>query len=226
MNMINREKFLKNCPETVGNILTGMERCGELAFSELPEGNTVLVIVDVINGFVRECAMACADIGRIVNPIAELMKTFTAKGMPAVAFGDCHTDASAEFASFPPHCLKGTSEAELVPELKKAGDYIMIPKNSTNGFLEREWQEALCKNPQTNTFVVCGDCTDICVLQFCLSMKAWFNMNNRTSRIIIPLDCVDTYGADNHNADFMNLAAYKIMSDSGIEFVSHINTKD
>ena len=81
MNMINREKFLKNCPETVGNILTGMERCGELAFSELPEGNTVLVIVDVINGFVREGAMACAEIGRIVNPIAELMKTFTAKGM-------------------------------------------------------------------------------------------------------------------------------------------------
>ncbi len=61
MNMINREKFLKNCPETVGNILTGMEKCGELAFSELPEGNTVLVIVDVINGFVREGAMACAD---------------------------------------------------------------------------------------------------------------------------------------------------------------------
>ena len=31
---------------------------------------------------------------------------------------DAHTKDSKEFDSFPPHCIKGTEEAELVDELK------------------------------------------------------------------------------------------------------------
>lgn len=32
---------------------------------------------------------------------------------------DCYTLNNVEFKDFPPHCIRGTSEAELVDELKK-----------------------------------------------------------------------------------------------------------
>lgn len=80
----------------------------------------------------------------------------------------------------------------------------------------------LVRKPKVNTFIVAGDCTDICVMQFCLTLKTWFTAQNRTSEIIVPLNCVETYDSPGHNADFMNIAAYKIMKDSGIKFVSEI----
>ncbi len=219
---INREKLTAAAAEAALGLAHKLEGCEKLSLSSLPEGNTALVLVDIINGFIKEGAMSCAEIGRIIPHTVSLTEKFKEGGRPIFAFADCHSEGAAEFLSFPVHCLKNTSESEIVSELKAVGGYTLIPKNSTNGFLEKGWQEILCKNPQINTFVVCGDCTDICVLQFCLSLKTWFNMSDRASRIIVPVNCVDTYGADGHNADLMNLAAFKIMSDSGVEFVSEI----
>ncbi len=101
-------------------------------------------------------------------------------------------------------------------------DCFIIKKNSTNGFHEKEFMHALVSNPTVTSFVVVGDCTDICVMQLCLTLKTWFTAQNRQSEIIVPVNCVETYDSPDHNADFMNIAAYKLMKDSGIKFVSEI----
>lgn len=48
------------------------------------------------------------------------------------------------------------------------------------------------------TYLVTGDCTDICVLQFVLSAKAWHNTRNLPLRILVPTALTDTFDAPGH----------------------------
>lgn len=203
------------------NILAEMESLPSINMSEIPAEGTAMVIVDAVNGFIREGAMSSPRIERIVPNIVSLMKKCKEKNIPIAAFADCHGEDCAEFASFPPHCIKGTSESEIVDEIKAEGGYKLIEKNSTNGFHEKAFRDCL-ESCGKSRFIVTGDCTDICVLQFCLSLKTFFTQKNLQSEIIIPLNCVETYDAPYHDAVFMNAAAYKILKDSGIKFVSEI----
>ena len=117
--------------------------------------------------------------------------------------------------SYPPHCLAGTDEARLCQEIAEACPCTLIEKNSTNGFLEPVFAAWLRDNPDIDTYVVAGDCTDICVLQFVLAAKAWHNARNRPLRLILPIDLVDTFDAPGHPADLMNLAALSLMRSAG-----------
>jgi len=209
------------CRETVCGLIAEIRGLPQMDVSELVPEKTALIIVDLVNGFVREGAMASPLIEDIVPNIARLAAEFKSRGIPVAALADCHKENCAEFKSFPVHCLENTSESELVEELADFGCYT-IKKNSTNGFHEKEFMHALVSNPSVTNFVIVGDCTDICVMQLCLTLKTWFTAQNRQSEIILPLNCVETYDAPGHNADFMNIAAYKLMKDSGIKFVSEI----
>lgn len=207
--------------KTTGKIAEEINGLGAISFSEIPAEGTAMVIVDAVNGFIREGAMSSKRIESIIPNIVSLMKKCKEKNIPIAAFADCHGEKCAEFESFPSHCIKGTSESEIVDEIKAEGGYKLIEKNSTNGFHEKQFRDCLEENGKSR-FIVTGDCTDICVLQFCLSLKTYFTQRNLQSEIIIPLKCVETYDAPYHEAGFMSLAAYKILKDSGIKFVSEI----
>lgn len=208
----------KRAVEDIANEINSLEA---INFSDIPSEGTAMVIVDAVNGFIREGAMSSKRIESIIPNIVSLMKKCKEKSIPIAAFADCHGESCAEFSSFPPHCIKGTSESEIVDEIKAEGGYKLIEKNSTNGFHEKQFRDCLEANGKSR-FIVTGDCTDICVLQFCLSLKTYFTQKDMQSEIIIPLNCVETYDAPYHEAGFMSLAAYKILKDSGIKFVSEI----
>ncbi len=210
-----------DCRETVRGLIAEIRALPQMDVSELIPEKTALIIVDVVNGFIREGAMASPLIEDIVPNAAGLAEECKRRGIPVAALADCHKENCAEFASFPPHCIENTRESELVDELRDK-DCFIIKKNSTNGFHEKEFMHALVSNPTVTSFVVVGDCTDICVMQLCLTLKTWFTAQNRQSEIIVPVNCVETYDSPDHNADFMNIAAYKLMKDSGIKFVSEI----
>ncbi len=212
------------CREVVSGLIAEIRSLPQADISEFVTEKTALIIVDVVNGFIREGAMASPIIEGIVPNVASLAEACKGRGIPIAALADCHRENCAEFASFPPHCIENTSESELVDELKDK-DCFIIKKNSTNGFHEKEFMHALVANPAVNTFIVVGDCTDICVMQLCLTLKTWFTQQNRQSEIIIPVNCIETYDSPDHNADFMNISAYKLMKDSGIKFVSEIKFK-
>lgn len=222
---IEMVKFSNEAAETAkkaaGEIAEEINGLGAMSFDHIPAEGTAMVIVDAVNGFIREGAMSSKRIESIIPNIVSLMKKCKEKNIPIAAFADCHGEKCAEFESFPPHCIKGTSESEIVDEIKTEGGYKLIEKNSTNGFHEKDFLNCLETNGKSR-FIVTGDCTDICVLQFCLSLKTWFTQKNLQSEIIIPLNCVETYDAPYHEAGFMSLAAYKILKDSGIKFVSEI----
>ena len=147
--------------------------------SSIKKENTALIIIDMVNGFVREGAMKNELAEDIIEPITELMGFFKANDMPIVALADSHEETSPEFERYGRHCVKGTSEAEIVDEIKAVGGYKLINKSCTNGVLEEEFQQWLKDNPQITDFIVTGVCTDICVMQFCLTLRALFDKNGQ-----------------------------------------------
>ena len=94
---------LSSCNDTVKSLADEIGALPSMKWSEISPDNSALIIVDVVNGFIREGAMASSDIEDIIKPIALLMKRFNEKEMPVVALADCHKKDCAEFASFPEH---------------------------------------------------------------------------------------------------------------------------
>lgn len=190
------------------------------------QDKAALIIVDMINGFINQGAMSSERIKDVIGANVRVLQAFKAGNMPVAAFADCHEKGCAEFSAYPEHCLDGDIESEVIDELKDIGGnyYRLIRKNSTNGFIEKGFEDFLNDKNLTciDTFVITGCCTDICVLQFALCLKTYGNMTNKAFRIIIPADCVETYDAPWHQADFTNIAAYKLLKDAGAEFVSEI----
>lgn len=191
-----------------------------IKYIELVPDKTALVVIDLVNGFTREGLLQSPRVEIIVPEGARIVTTCKNLGISVIAFADCHPENSPELAVYGNHCQEGTSESELVDELKEIGGYTLIKKNSSNGFLEPLFQQWLELNPQVTDFVVIGDCTDICIMQFCLTLKAYFNMLNRESRIVVPVNAVDTFDFELHHGDLTHTMALYNMSLNGIQIVA------
>ena len=192
----------------------------------LDKDKTAVFIVDMVDGFVYSGALSSPRVAAIVNNIAELNEK--TKGYKKMFFLDCHEDNSQELMYFPHHCVKGTNEVELISELKtehsNGPETFYVEKNSTNGFFSNGFQEWLKKyENEVDNFIVTGCVTDICVLQFTLSLKAYFNEKNKDKRVIVPMDAVEFYDVGSHDGNLMNLFALYNMHINGIEVVEKIN---
>jgi len=182
---------------------------------------TLFIVVDMVNGFCRTGNLAHPRCGAIVSGIAELASVMQKRGVKTIAFEDSHTPESAEFASFPPHCLSDSSESATVEEIAKYIDYF-ISKNSTNGALMPGFLDAHVYMGY-DCIIVTGVCTDICVLQLCLTLKAEYNRRNLPLILIVPSKLCATYDASWHDGDYYQEAALKIMAGMGIEIVENID---
>lgn len=223
---LDRNKTMNGSLETISGIMDAIERLPGVSLDELageggPEG-TVLVVVDMVNGFAREGALKSDRVEAIIPEIEIISRKCDSKGIRKLAFADCHTEASLEFKAYPAHCIKGTREGEMVDELKNVGGYHIISKNSTNGFLEEEFQNWLRLNEKVRNFILVGDCTDICILQFAVSLKTYFNIRDIESRVIVPVNAVDTYDLGLHNAELLNIMALFMMMGNGVELAAGI----
>ena len=188
----------------------------------LRDGKTALVIVDMVNGFLTEGVLSSPRSASILPACETLLQFAKDNRIPTVAFADCHEPDCIEFQSFPPHCIRGTSESELAPRLEQISGYLKIEKNSTNGAITPEFQTWLAKNAAITRIVVCGVCTDICVMQFCLTLKTLCNQANRPMEVLVPVNVVETYDAPGHNADECNAAALQFMAQAGITLTCEI----
>lgn len=222
MKFLQKNEFLQKSNETLASILDMLEKLPVVKFDEIEADKAVLVIIDMTNGFAKEGALKSDAVKELIPRICELSEICDRRKIRKIAFADCHTDESPEFDAYPKHCMKGTAESEIVDEIKNIGGYTLIEKNSTNGFLEEAFRKWLLENPDINTFILTGDCTDICVQQFAITLKAYFNMNNKRARVIVPLNAVDTYDLGVHDRNLMNVMAAYNMIINGVEVVRDI----
>ena len=197
----------------------------EIRLSSLDKNRTALIVVDMVNGFVYSGPLASARVATKVENIVELNRKM--KGYKKLFFRDTHSDDSKEFCSFPVHCIKGDKEAELIPELmtqdSQGQETYYIEKNSTNGFHAEGFKEWINKyEDEVDNFIITGCVTDICVLQFSLTLKSYFNEKNKEKRIIVPANMVETYDGGSHDGNLINLISLYNMHTSGIEVVDGV----
>ncbi|WP_289197229.1 isochorismatase family cysteine hydrolase [uncultured Dubosiella sp.] len=175
----------------------------------------VVFVVDMVNGFVHEGALSDKRIETIVPAIEKLIRD---KGYPAVFVCDSHTGEAREFAAYPPHCVQGSHEAAVIDDLSPYARDV-LPKNSTNTFMAPAFQRRLPELLETyRDFVITGCCTDLCVLQFALSLQSYLNENDdRNHRVIVPANAVETFHLDGtHEAEAWNAMALANMAANGI----------
>ena len=181
---------------------------------------SLLVIVDMVNGFVKKGNMADISINDCTVNIVELIKKNISEENYLLAFNDNHQLGCNEFNIFPVHCLDNTDESQLVDEIKIFEDKIkVIKKNCTNGFMSKEYLPYFNSLKDLNEIVVVGCCSDICVLQYCLAMQTYINENDLNVSITCYKDCIDTYNSDIHNKVEYNQMAHKLMSNAGINMI-------
>lgn len=153
--------------------------------------NAVLVL-DMLKGFLEEgYPLYCGEQARRIIPrIGKLLQQELGKGSKVFFVCDRHAPDDLEFKMFPPHCVSGTEEAEIIPELR---DYPgeVIAKNRYSGFYNTVLDERL-KELRPEKLIVCGVCTDICV------MYTVADARNRDYEVEVPTDCVASFNDDSH----------------------------
>ncbi len=145
--------------------------------------NAVLVI-DMLRGFLEEGhpLYIGVEARRIIPNIQGLLERELAQGAKVFFVCDHHDPDDLEFKMFPPHCIDGTVETEVIPELAKYPGEIILKKRY-NGFFGTIL-EAKLKELKPEKIIVCGVCTDICVLHTVVDAR------NRDYQVEVPVDCV------------------------------------
>lgn len=181
----------------------------------------LLVVVDMVNGFINEGNLADKSINRITGNVVNLVQDALYNDVIITAFKDTHTEDDVEFKSFPPHCIKGSSECDLIPELSRYENFMyIIEKPTTNGFDTDKFKN-IVNRVQFENIYVCGCCTDICVYNFVNSLNNFLSDRHIKSNIIVVKDAVDTFNGVNHNADEVNAEYLKKMEHLGITVVPY-----
>ncbi|MEG0479965.1 MAG: isochorismatase family cysteine hydrolase [Clostridium sp.] len=223
MIRVSREEMINTASVAVGEIYDNIISKESLKLSDIDYTSTALIIVDMINGFIREGMLMSSRVEDIVSPIVKIQEAFVKNKGEIIAFVDTHNEEAMEFKSYPPHCIKGSSESEIITEIKEVSGYRLIEKNSTNGFLEEKFIEFLNNNPSINNFIVVGCCTDICVMQLCLGLKTYLNNKNMDKNITVPVNCTETFDLFSHKGDFVDLMGIQLMEWAGINIVKSID---
>ncbi len=155
-----------------------------------------LVGVDVVVGFCHEGPLASERIAAKISDWKSLLERFYELGVRDFFFPcDAHPEDSPEFKAFPPHCLEGTRQSEIVPEISSlpfVTETQRIDKRSicslTNTLLaqrllSREIRGVLCF----------GDCTDLCLYQLASGLRSLANSKNHGWRVWVVADLAETY---------------------------------
>lgn len=180
----------------------------------------IIFVIDMINGFVEEGALHDKAIDFITPCIERLINEINCR---TIFIADAHDEHAREFQSYPKHCIKGTSESDVIHTLKP---YVkeLFYKNSTNAFHSKQFQRFLNDIDAYQDIIITGCCSDICILQFALSLQSWLNEHAKLqNRIIIPIDCIDTYHIDmHHDAICENEFSIRNMQANAIMMVKEI----
>ena len=156
----------------------------------------VVIVVDMLRGFLEEgYPLSCgAGARRVIGPVGELIERRLGEGDTVLFTCDAHEASDPEIALgvFPAHCMKGSIEAEIVPELQglvPKGE--VFEKHAYSGFTNPAF-DARVRALAPERLTIVGVCTDVCVLH--TAADAFY----RGYRIETPAACVASFAEENH----------------------------
>ena len=186
----------------------------------IKNASKAMFVVDVNKGFLVKGNMASPSSQHIIPVCKRIIEKFLAEEEVVVYVNDWHTDETVEFLDFPEHNKAGSEEAEMVDELLPYQDRVInIHKNATSAIFAKGFIELLEKMENVKEVVVIGCCTDICVFNLAISLKSYFDENNRKIKIIVPKNAVETFDSPAHSRNEYNEIAFKLLTQAGINVV-------
>lgn len=196
-----------------------------------------LVSEDLVKGFCSTGPLASERVAGIVPAVVEVFQRAYNLGVRHfLLLQDTHDPDAVEFSAYPPHCVASSEESEMIDELKTltfANLFTVIPKNSISSDVGTDLTPWLDEHPEVTTFIVVGDCTDICVYHGATYLRVRANiLGKENARVIVPANCVQTYdlpvdaavdvGAMPHDGDLLQRIFLYQMALNGIEIVSSL----
>jgi nicotinamidase-related amidase len=152
----------------------------------------VVLIIDMLKGFCEagNPLYVGESIREIIPRVQTLLQRELDRGSRLIFICDHHQPDDPEFQMFPRHCVAGTPEAEVIPELANYPGEVVY-KNRYSGFFGTDLEERL-KRAKAERILVCGDCTSICV------MFTVADARNRDYPVDVYVDCVADFDAEAH----------------------------
>jgi nicotinamidase/pyrazinamidase len=148
--------------------------------------SNVVIVVDMLNGFLKEGKLANPGVRWVIPNIVDLLQRKVQEGWKVIFVADNHKKDDLEFLMFPEHCVKGTEETLVVEELIKfKNDYNYVSKTRYSAFF-RTCLESILDNVDPQEVIVVGIYADICVLYTVADLR------NRNYKVTIPKDCTTT----------------------------------
>ena len=154
----------------------------------------VVLVIDMVKGFLEPGHnLYCGDESRDIIPkVHDLLTREQAASSEILFISDHHDPDDLEFEMFPVHCVKGTEEPNVIPELAEfVTETNVIPKNRYSGFFNTPLESLLAASAPEK-IIICGVCTDICV------MHTASDARNRDYAVEVPSDCVASFKQDAH----------------------------
>ena len=142
-----------------------------------------VIVIDMLNDFVTG-ELKCERAPKIVPNINKLLASARKKGIPVIYSNDAHLETDFELGKWGKHAMKGTKEAEVIPQLKPQEKDHVLEKRVYSGFFE-SGLDPLLRTLKVDTVILTGLHTNICVRH--TAADAFF----RGYKIKIPKDATD-----------------------------------
>jgi len=154
----------------------------------------VLLAIDMLNGFLDpKGKLYCGDEARKIIPFVKArIQQYHRGGRPVIFVCDSHAENDPEFDKWPPHCVRGTWEARIIPELPTRQASV-IRKTTLSCFYRTSLQRRL-REISPEVVEVVGVCANICVL------FATADLASRGYRCRVPRKGVATFDRKSHRA--------------------------
>jgi nicotinamidase-related amidase len=196
-----------------------------------------LVSQDLLKGFCDVGPLASERVAGIVPAVVDVFERAHDLGVRHfLLLQDTHEPDAVEFSAYPPHCVAGSEESETIDELKElpfSHLFTILPKNSISSQIGTDLEPWLDDHPEVTTFIVVGDCTDICVYHGAVFLRVRANvLGQEDARIVVPANCVQTFdmpvetaqeiGAMPHDGDLLHRIFLYQMALNGVEVVASL----
>jgi nicotinamidase/pyrazinamidase len=159
----------------------------------------VLIVVDTQEGFTRKGNLASEACTAAIPRIVRIVEKERAAGTPVIFTKDSHREGDPEFEMFPPHCIVGTEEHDLVEELREfEPDAVAVVQKTRYSAFHGTKLEEILRDLDPDEVHVAGLCTDICVLHTTADLR------NRDYRVVVRKDGVETFDAPGHASKDVN----------------------
>jgi len=150
-----------------------------------------LIIIDMLNGFCREgFPLSLPNYNpNIETYIKNRIEKFLKNNDKVIFMYDNHSHSDPEINNpFPPHCMQGTIEAEIVDTLAPYKEKAIILPKHTTSIIYQTGLENILQELNPDEIEIVGVCTDICDLFAVYELRIRGYKVTVSKQGVLPLD--------------------------------------